>query len=84
MFLGHPTLSWEGALASSIIIVALFLPHIDTPQRVWSVAQSISDWALANHSALRIDASPVLANIPRLYALVYVCEYKSRLVRRDE
>lgn len=29
---GHPTLPWEGALASSIIIVALILPYIDAPQ----------------------------------------------------
>lgn len=81
MFLGHPTLPWEGALASSIIIVALFLPHIDTPQRVWSVAQSISDWALANHSALRIDASSILTNIPCLHALVHVNAFLSGMVQ---
>lgn len=73
VLLGHSTLPWEGALTPSIIIVTLFLPHIDAPQRVRSLAQSISDWALANHSALRIDASSVLANASCLHAFIYVC-----------
>lgn len=72
VLLSHSTLPWKGALATSIIIVTLFLPHIDASQRVRSLAQLISDWALANHSTLRIDAPSVLANASCLHALVYV------------
>lgn len=37
VLLGHAALPWEAALASSIIIVALLLPDIDTLQRVRSI-----------------------------------------------
>lgn len=74
VLLGHPTLSREGALASSIAVVALFFPHVDALKRVRFLAQLIPDRTLADHTALCVDALTVFANVSGLQAFVYVCK----------
>lgn len=81
MLLGHPTLPREGALASSIAVVALFFPHVDAPKRIRFLAQLIPDRTFADHTALRVDAPTVFANVSGLHAFIYINASSSGMVQ---
>lgn len=75
VFLRHSARPREGASAPQVAhvsVVTQILPDVDAPHRIRLVAQSVSDRALADHSTLRVDAPPILADFLSRHAFVHV------------
>lgn len=75
VFLRHSARPREGASAPQVAhvsVVTQILPDVDAPHRIRLVAQSVSDRTLADHSTLRVDAPPILADFLGRHAFVHV------------
>lgn len=77
MLLGHSTCSRVSAPPPRVAVVTGFFPDIDAPHGVRFVAQSVPDRALADHSAVGVNAATVLADPFGLHAFIYVCHNNS-------
>lgn len=76
MFLRHPTSSGISATSSRVIVVTRFLPYVDAPHRVRFVAQLESNWTVANHSTVRVEAATIFTNPWCLHAFVNVYKHE--------
>lgn len=84
VFLRHSARPREGASAPQVAhvsVVTQILPDVDAPHRIRLVAQSVSDRALADHSTLRVDAPPILADFLGRHAFVHVHALPPRVVQ---